>query len=87
VIPSPSASLIQVTAAIEICNAAFPGIVVAKGPRVSMVDMQSILSLSDFADTYHPNAQGYDKMARAWESAILAMVPYLSVTSSCETPP
>jgi lysophospholipase L1-like esterase len=68
-------------------NAAIPGIVVAKGPRASMVDMQSILSQNDYADTYHPNAQGYDKMARAWEAAILTVIPTLSVTSSCEIPP
>ena len=51
-------------------NAAIPGIVASKGPRVSMVDMQSILSRGDYADDLHPNAGGYDKMARAWEPAI-----------------
>jgi lysophospholipase L1-like esterase len=51
-------------------NAAIPGIVKSKGSRVSLVDMQSILSKSDYADGLHPNAGGYDKMARAWEPAI-----------------
>jgi lysophospholipase L1-like esterase len=53
-------------------NAAIPGIVASKGPRVSMVDMQNILSKSDYADGLHPNASGYDKMALAWEPAIRA---------------
>ena len=55
-------------------NAAIPGMVAAKGPRVSMVDMQSILSKSDYADGVHPNTSGYDKMARAWETALRAVV-------------
>jgi lysophospholipase L1-like esterase len=56
-------------------NAAIPGIVASKGPRVSTVDMQNILSRSDYADGFHPNAGGYDKMARAWEPAIRAVIP------------
>jgi len=32
--------------------------------------MQNILSKSDYADGLHPNANGYDKMARTWEPAI-----------------
>jgi hypothetical protein len=48
-------------------NAAIPGIVAPRGARVSMVDMQTLLSPSDYADGFHPNAGGYDKMARAWE--------------------
>src|SRR5271157_6043373 len=55
-------------------NATIPGIVASKGPRVSVIDMQNILSMSDYADGLHPNASGYDKMARAWETAIRAVV-------------
>ena len=55
-------------------NGAIPGIVAAKGPRVSIVDMRGILSKSDYADSLHPKAAGYDKMARAWETAIRALV-------------
>lgn len=55
-------------------NAAIPGIVASKGSRVSMVDMQNILSKGDYADGLHPNADGYDKMARAWEPAIRAVL-------------
>jgi len=54
-------------------NRAIPGIVASKGPRVSVIDMQNILSMSDYADGLHPNASGYDKMARAWETALRAM--------------
>lgn len=54
----------------NIINDAIPGIVASKGPRVSMADMQNILTPGDYVDSYHLNAGGYDKMARAWESAI-----------------
>src|SRR5579864_83994 len=54
--------------------AAIPGLAASKGPRVSTVDMQTILSKTDYADVLHPNAGGYDKMARAWEGAIRAVV-------------
>jgi len=54
-------------------NAAIPGIVASKGNRVSLVDMQDILYKSDFVTLYHPNPKGYDKMAHAWESAILKL--------------
>ncbi len=52
-------------------NEAIPAIVASKGPRVSLVDMRDILSPGDFGDSYHPTDDGYDKMARAWEQAIL----------------
>ncbi len=55
-------------------NAAIPGIVASRGPQVSMVDMRQILSRSDFVDGLHPNAGGYDKMARVWEPAIRAVL-------------
>lgn len=53
-------------------NAAMPAIVGSKGPRVSIVDMEGILATDDYADGIHPNSGGYDKIARAWESAIRA---------------
>ena len=55
-------------------NAAIPGIAASKGARVSVVDMRNILSMSDYADGLHPNANGYNKMARAWQTAIRAVV-------------
>lgn len=53
-------------------NTAAAAIVAAKGPRVSIVDMEQILTIDDYADGLHPSSSGYDKMARAWESAIHA---------------
>ncbi len=54
-------------------NDALLKVVASKGPRVSVVDMQNILSKSDFTTLYHPSPKGYDKMAHIWESAILAL--------------
>jgi hypothetical protein len=51
-------------------NIAIPGIVAAKGPRISMVDMRGILRPAHYADGLHPNPAGYDKMARVWEAGI-----------------
>ena len=56
-----------------IFNKAIPGIVASKGKQVSIVDMQEILSKSDFTTLYHPSPVGYDKMAHAWMNAILAL--------------
>jgi lysophospholipase L1-like esterase len=56
-------------------NSTIPGIVAFEGPRVTMVNMQDILSPGDYADDLHPNNSGYDKMARAWEAAIRAGIP------------
>lgn len=60
---------------------AIPGVAASKGPLVTAVDMRNILSKSDFITLYHPNADGYDKMAYAWESAILA----LELKAECST--
>jgi lysophospholipase L1-like esterase len=58
-------------------NDSIPQIVASKGLRVSLVDMRNILSPSDYADVLHPNAGGYDKMARAWEAGIRAVLARL----------
>jgi hypothetical protein len=56
-------------------NAAIPGIVAPKGARVSMVNLDNVLSSSDYtADSLHPNLGGYDKLAQVWEPAIRAVV-------------
>jgi lysophospholipase L1-like esterase len=60
-------------------NAAIPGIAASKGPRVSVIDMRSILTRNDYADDLHPDANGYDKMAHAWENAIRAAVGSVNV--------
>ena len=57
----------------RIYNEAIPSVAASKGERVSVVDMRDILIKSDFMTLYHPNTSGYDKMARAWEAAILAL--------------
>jgi lysophospholipase L1-like esterase len=55
-------------------NAAIPGIVASEGARVSMVNLDNVLSSGDYAaDGIHPNSGGYDKLARAWEPAIRAV--------------
>ncbi|CAG1008002.1 Multidomain esterase [Anaerolineales bacterium] len=54
-------------------NEAIPEIAASKGEHVSVVDMQDILLKNDFITLYHPNPRGYDKMAHAWEKAILAL--------------
>lgn len=55
-------------------NAAIAGIVASRGAGVSLVDMRNILAAGDYADGLHPNAGGYDKMARVWEPAIRAVL-------------
>lgn len=54
-------------------NGRIPEIVASKGERVSLVDMQDVLSKGDFITLYHPNPRGYDKMAHAWLDAILTL--------------
>lgn len=65
IIPFPAAA-----AAVQAYNAAIPGIVATKGPRVHLVDMFSALTPSDLADGVHPNAGGYAKMAAVWFDAL-----------------
>ncbi len=69
-------------------NAAIPGIVASKGARVSMVDMQNILTSDDYVDADHLTNGGYDKMARVWEPAIRAVMPISPTTplSATTTP-
>lgn len=68
-------------------NAAIPTIAVSEGPRVSIVDMQNILSRADYADGFHPKAVGYDKMARAREHAIRQVVARSSAGSEMPASP
>lgn len=51
-------------------NAAIPGIVAQKGPRTHVVDMHTGFTHADLADSIHPNASGYDKMAERWFQAL-----------------
>lgn len=55
-------------------NAQIPGIVQSKqseGKPVYMVDINSVVSVSDLPDGIHPNAKGYGNMAQAWYSAVI----------------
>lgn len=71
----------------KVYDAAIPGIAASKGIRVSTVDVQNILSSSDYADELHPNSGGYDKMARAWEPAIRAVEPLAGSAPSTPATP
>ncbi|MFD6991545.1 ricin-type beta-trefoil lectin domain protein [Streptomyces sp. NPDC059943] len=57
-------------ARVKTFNAALPGIVNSKGPRVHLVDMYKALTVADLADGVHPNAAGYAKMATVWYNAL-----------------
>jgi lysophospholipase L1-like esterase len=64
----------------QMYNDGIPALIAAHqalGQPVSMVDMFHALNpdSSDFADTLHPNASGYDKMATVWTAGIQAAVP------------
>ena len=59
---------------VQAFNAAIPGIVAshqALGRNVIYVPMYEALNIStDLADGLHPNAQGYQRMAQAWDTAL-----------------
>jgi lysophospholipase L1-like esterase len=67
--------------AVRTFNAALPNIVQSKanaGKHVHLVDMYSALSTSDLIDGIHPTANGYDKMAARWYSALQSVPGSLS---------
>ena len=47
---------------------------VAQGHNVHYLDMHAYVELSDLADSVHPNATGYGKMADAWFPAITNII-------------
>lgn len=55
-------------------NAAVPGIVAARGPRVHLVD-HSLVDEADLADKLHPDDGGYAKMSALWCRALLRVRP------------
>ena len=69
-------------------NSTIPNIVSTKsdqGKKVTFVDISSKLNLSDLIDGIHPNEVGYNKIAQAWESAILSttsQTPIVSITAT-----
>ncbi len=57
-------------------NAAIPELVRVRagaGKLISLVDLHAALAAGDLADGTHPNAAGYEKIARAWMEAIRAV--------------
>jgi lysophospholipase L1-like esterase len=58
----------------------------ALGHRVSFVDMHSALGASDLIDGLHPNQSGYNKMAAAWQKAILELIPAPGSTNASVMP-
>jgi lysophospholipase L1-like esterase len=60
-------------AAARTFNATIPAMVQSKvnaGKRVHLVDMHAALTTADLIDGIHPTANGYDKMAATWYSAL-----------------
>ena len=54
-------------------NAAIPGIVASKGPKVHLVNMRPAITAADLADGIHPNPTGYNTMADVWYAALRAV--------------
>jgi lysophospholipase L1-like esterase len=55
-------------------NSYIPGLVsdkVAKGKKVSFVDIYSSLTSTDLQDNVHPTTDGYNKVANTWYQAII----------------
>ncbi|MEV6693666.1 ricin-type beta-trefoil lectin domain protein [Micromonospora sp. NPDC051196] len=76
-------------AAVRTFNAAIPGIVQSKvnaGKRVHLVNMHSALTTGDLIDGIHPTANGYDKMAAVWYSALQSVPGSIGTPGSGGTP-
>ena len=71
IIPATDAT---VESRIRAFNAAIPGAMQNKGGHVHVVNLHDALTTADLADTLHPSASGYAKMAVRWVSA-LQLVP------------
>jgi lysophospholipase L1-like esterase len=68
-------------------NAALPGIVdskVAQGKKVSLVNIFDVLRPWNLADSIHPTAEGYRKIANTWHDPILAVSGDYDTLSSIE---
>ncbi|GAB1640660.1 SGNH/GDSL hydrolase family protein [Krasilnikovia sp. MM14-A1259] len=65
----PSAKIAGYQQRISAFNAAVPGVVARKGPRVHLVDQSSIGGI-DLRDSVHPHDFGYAKMAYNWYRAM-----------------
>jgi lysophospholipase L1-like esterase len=58
---------------IDAYNAAIPGIVASKGPRVHLVDMAGITT-ADLFDLLHPTDLGYAKMSDRWYPVLTSVL-------------
>lgn len=75
------------TGIISSFNATLPSLVASKGNRVTLADMNSVLTLTDIGtDGIHPNQTGYDKMASVWEKAIKQIYGTDPLPTSTPTP-
>lgn len=54
----------------------------SQGKKVSVVDMNSALTVADLPDGIHPNEGGYTKMAQVWYDGIVAATTGATTTSS-----
>jgi len=55
---------------------------IAAGAKLVHIDMQNILTSSDYVDSLHPNSKGYAKMANAWLSGIQAAASLITEPSA-----
>lgn|GEM_PF-2215101 len=64
---------------------AIPGVVSkyqSQGRNIQTVDMSNLLNWSsDFSDNFHPNIQGYNKMANAWYPVVKALYQSIELGS------
>jgi len=83
----PSSKSSSDTQQVVAFNAALPGIVdskVAQGKKVSLVNIFDVLRPWDLADSIHPTAEGYRKIANTWHDPILAVSGDYDTLSSIE---
>jgi hypothetical protein len=58
---------------------------VNSGKRVHLVDLHAALTAADLIDGVHPTADGYDKMAAAWYTALRSVSGSIGDTSGTPT--
>ena len=53
---------------------------IAAGDKIVIVDQESVLNYTtDMSDPYHPNSQGYAKMAGPWMDELLGLLPICGI--------
>lgn len=76
---------------IQAFNPQIPGVIAARasqGRHVALVDMSAV-TVADLADNLHPSDEGYQKLANAWNAAILnaANQGWISAPIDCSQTP